>query len=310
MKKRIIKIFACFVIVLCIGLLTSCRIFKNEYTTMPNGVNITVPDELKKHFVYPDNVPSLHFGYDGINVLAASTPDHYTFVENDFYEISDEWGKFVTTFKDDHLITKVTKQTNETVSARLGGEFLPLDEFVDGKPQECSMEYLMICFAEDGSRYSCSFRTFVSGGKRYYGYSYTGNLEIKLNLPLQVVKMKDTGEKKLLLLPLPFDTKYSVSNNTRLEALLKKDTYLKESNYVFDYPEHYSNGKTKEELTLDQRIEEITNWYKKYCVCEEIDYDLYVEYAGARFRVNFDAGKEKEGFSLIWVGDATKVNVE
>ena len=304
MKIKFSKILACFMLAICLLLFSSCNIFKNQYTTMPNGVDITVPEELKKHFLYPESVPSLHFGYNNINVLSASTEDHYIFVENDFYQISDEWGKFITKYKDDHVITKATKQTNETASARLGSKFLPLDEYVDGVKQECSMEYLMVCFDEDGSRYSCSFRTFVSGGKRYYGYSYTGNLEIKLNLPLQVIKVN--GEKKLLLLPLPFDTKYTVSNNTRTEALLKKDTYLKESNYIFDYPEHYSNGKTKDELTEEQRIEEITNWYKKYCNGEEIDYELYIEYAGARFRVNFDAGKEKEAFKLEYLGSASK----
>ena len=304
MKKRIIKLLLCFLMVLCLGGLSSCNIFKNKYVTMPNGVDITVPDELKEHFLYPESVPSLHFGYNNINVLEASTVDHYTFVENDFYQISDEWAKFVTKFKDDHVMTKITKQTNETVSARLGGEFLPLDEYVDGIEQECSMEYLMVCFDEDGSRYSCSFRTFVSGGKRYFGYSYTGNLEIKLNLPLQVIKVDN--EKKFLLLPLPFDTKYTVSNNARLEALLKKDTYLKESNYVFDFPEHYSNGKTKDDLNKAQKIEEISNWYIKYCKGEYIEDELYVEYAGARFKVNFDAGDEKEAFSLKYIGDATK----
>lgn len=319
MKNRTIKIFVCFMMIISLGLLSSCGIFKNKYVTMEHGVDITIPDDWKAHFLYPNDVPSLHFGYDGINVLEASTKDHYTFVENDFYAISDAWGAYLKEFKDDYIITKATKQTNETVSARLGSEFLPLDKEMEDPnnpghfiEQECSMEYLIVCFDEDGTRYSCSFRTFVSSGKRYYGYAYTGNLEIKLNMPVMVIK--ENNEKKLLLLPLPFDTKYTVSNNARLDSILKKDSYMEASNYIFDYPTTYSkddyviegSDETKKELSIEQKQKFIEDWYIKYCNGKYEDGVLYVEYAGARFSVNFDAGKNKEAFSLSYVGAATK----
>lgn len=323
MNKRIVKITCLFLLLVSIISLASCKLDLNEHRTMEHGVDITIPDDWKTHFMYPESVPSLHFGYDGINVLASSTADHYTFVKNDFRKISDAWEAFLIPFKDDYIITKATKQMNETMSARLGSEYLPLDEMMEDPnnpghfiKQESSMEYLMVCFGSDGSRYSCSFRTYVSGNKRYYGYAYTGNLEIKLNMPIMVYKDPTTNEKKLLLLPLPFDTKYTVSNNARLEAILKRDSYLDESNYIFDYPETYhkdhyvigrSDKETKEEkhkYELDEKIVFIEEWYKKYCAWEEIDEMLYVEYAGARFMVNFDAGSGKEAFSLKYVGPA------
>ncbi len=319
MNKKIVKIFMCLIMLISLLLLSSCNILKNKYVTMEHGVDITIPDEWKEHFLYPNDVPSLHFGYDGINVLEASTKDHYTFVQNDFYAISDAWGEYLKEFKDNYIITKATKQTNETITARLGGEFLPLDEMMEdpNKPgtfikQESSMEYLMVCFDEDGTRYSCSFRTFVSGGKRYFGYAYTGNLEIKLNMPIMVVK--ENNEKKLLLLPLPFDTKYTVSNNARLDAVLKKDSYLNETNYIFDYPTTYTkddfviegSSDKKTEWTIEQKQQFIEEWYIKYCHGEYIDDILYVEYAGARYSVNFDAGTSKEAFSLKYVGQAIK----
>lgn len=314
MKSKLFKITLCFITIIAITLLSSCNMFKNKYVTMEKGVDITVPDDWKSHFMYPEQVPTLHFGYDGINVLEASTKDHYTFVSNDFYEISDAWGEFLKEHKDDYIITRATKQTNETVSARFGGEFLPLDETLeDGKTkQECSMEYLMVCFQEDGTRYSCSFRTFVSGGKRYFAYAYTGNLEIKLNMPIMVIKQDN--EKKLLLLPLPFDTKYTVSNNARLDAILRRDSYLEEENYIFDYPttyhsEHYvieGSKESKEEYTLEQRQQMIEEWYIKYCNGKVEDGLLYIEYAGARYSVNFDAGSGKEAFSLKYLGPSIK----
>lgn len=323
MKKRITKITAVFLLIVCTIFLASCKLDLNEHRTMEHGVDITIPADWKAHFMYPESVPSLHFGYDGINVLASSTDDHYTFVKNDFRKISDAWEAFLIPFKDDYIITRATKQMNETVSARLGSEYLPLDEMIKDPnnpnkmiKQESSMEYLMVCFGTDGTRYSCSFRTYVSEGKRYYGYAYTGNLEIKLNMPIMVIKDPQTNEKKFLLLPLPFDTKYTVSNNARLDAVLKRDSYLEESNYLFDYPETYhkdhyvigrSDKETKEEkqkYTLEEKVTFIEAWYKKYCAYEEIDGKLYVEYAGARFMVNFDAGSEREAFSLEYKGPA------
>lgn len=320
MRNKLLKIFVCLLMIISLGLVSSCGIFKNKYVTMEHGVDITIPDDWKAHFLYPDSVPSLHFGYDGINVLEASTKDHYTFVENDFYAISEAWGTYLAQFKDNYIITKATKQTNETVSARLGGEFLPLDEVMEDPnnpghfiKQECSMEYLMVCFGEDGSRYSCAFRTFVSGGKRYYGYAYTGNLEIKLNMPVMVIKEGD--EKKLLLLPLPFDTKYTVSNNARLDSIIKKDSYLDASNYIFDYPTTYTKDDyvvegtedKKQEWTPEQKREFVESWYVQYCNGVYQDGILYIEYAGARFSVNFDAGSEgKDAFSLKYIGPSTK----
>ena len=325
MKKKIIKIISSLVILIAVLMLSSCGAFQNKSVTMPHGVDITVPDDWKAHFLYPESVPSLHFGYDNINVLKSSTQDHYTFVKNDFRLISDAWADYLMTFKDgNYVITKATKQMNEVVSARLGGEYLPLDELIEDPnnpgiyiKQECSMEYLFVGFTDDGTRYSCNFRTFVSEGKRYYGYAYTGNLEIKLNMPVMVIK-DNHGEKKLVLLPLPFDTKYKVSNNQRLDAILKRDSYMDEENYIFEYPttydkDHYilennnsSTNEEKQEYSQEEKVTFVEQWYIKYCNGKYEEGMLYVEYAGARFRVNFDAGKETPAFSLTYVGAAIK----
>jgi hypothetical protein len=129
-----------------------------------------------------------------------------------------------------------------------------------------------------------------------------------------MVVKDESGEKKLVLLPLPFDTKYTISNTTRLDALLKQDSYLKESNYVFEYPttyhdKHYvveGSTQVKHEFDILDRHEFIKQWYEKYCKGEYIDGVFYVEYAGARFIVNLDAGSSKDAFSLKYVGPATK----
>ena len=294
MTKRLIKTSVVILLISLMFSLSSCNIFKNESIEMANGVDITVPDDWKEHFLCPDEVPTLHFGYDKINVLSASTKDHYIFVNNDFYAISDAWEKFLIEHKDRYIITRAIKQENEKYpgSARFGGEMIPLAEFIDEEKkikQECSMEYLMVCFGEDGTRYSCSFRTFVGEKdgtlKRYYAYSYTGNLEIRLNLSVMVIK-DELGEKKLVLMPLPFDTKYNLSNTTRLDALLKQDSFLEQSNYTFQYPttyssEHYiieGSGEVKHEFDILDRQEFIKQWYETYCngVRDEFDLSMYI----------------------------------
>lgn len=345
MRKRILKLIVCFLLLICFSFLSSCRLFKNEYVTMEHGVVLTVPDDWKEYFLYPNEVPSYYFGYDGINVLASSTKDHYTFVENDFYLQSDAFNKFLSTFgfgrissfeneknyylgskpnlldEYNYVITKATKRTEESQAGRTKGEHtLKLDQFMEDPnnlgqfvAQECSIEYLIVCFGPDGTRYSCSFRTFVSEQVRYYAYAWTGNLEIKMHLPLMVIEENDV--RKFLLLPLPYDTKYIVSNNVYLESILKKESYLDESNYVFDYPTAFSRTDfvidgTDEKLpeySPEQKRDYVIEWYKKYCKGEYVEGVFYIEYAGARFIVNLDAGNEKrDAFSLKYVGPATK----
>ena len=82
---------------------------------------------------------------------------------------------------------------------------------------------MSVIWDETGARFSFYYRTFVSGGKRYYTTPYTTNVTITMEVPLYVDR--DNNENKLYLLNLPYDTKYEVSGNLDLDSLLKKDEY-------------------------------------------------------------------------------------
>lgn len=307
MKSRFTKLFCFGMIFVLLGVLASCNIFKNSYKTLENGAIITVPDELKEYFKYPNNIPSMYFGYENINVAKSSTSAHLVFVQNDFYKISDAWGNHINSYDEgEFIITYEYAQTNETVSARLGKELLPLDEYDEnGNLQKTSMEYKAVGFGEDGTRYSYIYRTYVSGGKRYYSYAFTDNLTITMELSLMVIKGDKTNQ--LLLITLPFDTKYEVSGATlSLHALTEKDTYLDAKYYTFAYPEYLK------EYSNEEQVEMIVKWYEKHCQGEYVDDEFYFNYAGARFKIDFDQSKETSSketvraFRLIYQGDSTK----
>ena len=174
------------------------------------------------------------------------------------------------------------------------------DEF--GNEQKYSKEYQLVITNIDGTRYSYQFRTFVSEGKRYYIYRYSSNIGISMEQPLMVVK-DTSGKNKLLLLALPYDTKYEVGpNSISLESLLEKDTYLDEKYSKFAYPESIKN----EAETVRRDL--IKNWYITYCNGTETETGFEFSYYGAKFKLEFgitDAGNErnKDGFKIIYLGN-------
>lgn len=283
----------------------SCK-FKNEYITCENGVDVSLAEELIEHMIYKDQLPKLHFDMNNVNISTSSTKSSVVFVSNDFYQISDAWAKHLERYKNEQkIIISAAEQTNDKEEAKFGGEYLKLDDVDEnGIPQKYSIEYRIACWDNTGTRYSYQYRTFVSNGKRYYVYCYTNSLTITLEQSLMVVNVG--GKNKLLLVPLPYDTKYEVSGSSlTVESLIEKDTYLSSRYRKYLYPESLS------ELTLEEKKLEVKKWYTEYCNGEDINNEFIIKYAGAKFKVNFDAmrqdnntGKDTNAFELIYLGAA------
>ena len=164
----------------------------------------------------------------------------------------------------------------------------------------------MVAWTKDGTRYSYQYRTFVSHQKRYYIYSYTENLTLTMEQSVMVLGPKTTEQlqNKLVLIPLPFDTKYQVSiNNLTMEAIINKNTYLDESYYCFLYPQSLVKK------TDVEKIFAVKTWYQNYCQGETVNDEFIITYAGAKFKVDFDQkkvnpanNKEEIAFQLIYLG--------
>lgn len=311
MKRRLMILFSAVLILLCTSCASSCSCLVNEYETHEGGIYITMPESLKVHMIYPDDIPSLFFEMDSVNVTKNSSPSTRIFVQNDPFAISEAWAKHLERYDDDEyiILNSVHQEYDKDGKVKFGKGTLTLDEFDEnGNVQKHSVEQRIVAWDKDGTRYSYQYRTFVSEGKRYYSYCYAENLTIVMEQPLMVIQ-QETGNNKLLLVPLPFDTKYEVGINLTAEALITKNTYCYEVNpqyYQYKFPETLTG------LTYEQKVEQVRNWYMEYCKGRDEYYtdekaDFIIEYAGARFKVDFIENKnetEKSYFSLEYLGSS------
>lgn len=302
--KKIFKIkHICLLLILTFlfSLLTSCKI-RNKYITYPDGYDIKVAEELEPHLLSPTTEPVLHFDMKNVNVSTTSTNYQLILVSNDFELVSDAFGKHLSTYAKNYIILEDSPQTNEDKEAKFGSTTKKLDDVDEfGNKQEYSREIRMVAWNDDGTRYSYQFRTFVSNKKRYYAFCYSTQLTIALEQSMMVVKID--GKNKLVMTPLPYDTKYEVSgSNLKIDALIDKDTYLDEKFNTYLYPNSLSN------LTKEEKIIQIKEWYQNYCNGHELDDQFIIEYLGVRFIVDFNATKEDgmtgekiEAFSLRYL---------
>ncbi len=279
MKKFLLMV----VILLSSLILTSC----NDVVAYENGIIVTIPDEVVENLVYKGEIPTFEFKYDGVvNVADFSTKCKYLFGKNDFYKFSDEFEKNILPYTESGINTKVIDQTNDDGYAKFGKDSLKIDE-----PAKYSKEIMRVIWDTTGTRFSLYYRTFVSDGKRYYTTPYTTNVTITMEIPLYVDRVEK--ENHLYLLNLPYDTKYEVSGNLQLDALLTKDEYANEFYYQFAYPAFLND------LEEDGKISAIKDWYRKYCSGEEIDNHFYYTYLGNKFEVLFSIeAKDTKGFQI------------
>ncbi len=278
--KKIVSILSIFTLTL---VMSSCSLLKNKYVTMTNGVDITIPNEYKEHMLLPNHIPSIHFDLENVRISTDSTNSLVRFVQNDPYVLSDAMANHLSRYSNDQIIETRRVEREEKKGAKLGSDYLPIDEGTQ------SLEKIIIATQDDGTRVSYSFRTFQSNGKIYYAYSYTENMSIALEMPLMVVK--EENMKKLVLLPIPYNTKYIVGGyNIELDSLLKKDQYLdttKENYYIFNYPTYLKAINTDSSYLIN----EVKNWYIKHCNGHFEENQFIIEYLGVKFWIDFDQEK-------------------
>lgn len=281
MKKQILLLFL-FMISLT---LTSCKCrLTNDYKVMPEGVDITVKEEFLNHMLRKDTVPVIHFDYNNVRISENLSDNSIVyFVQNDQLALSDAFGKHLSQYTPNQLIEARVVERDEKGKAILGKDRYPIDEGTK------SLEKIVIATRSDGTRVSYSYRTFTSGGKVYYAYTYIENMSIALEMPFMTVI--DSNVRKLVLLPLPYDTKYIVGGrNLDVEKIITKDEYLnttEENFYIFNYSPYLQSITTDK----DELINLVKDWYIKYCNGHVEDDQFVIEYLGVKFSINFDMQK-------------------
>lgn len=297
-----IRVFCIVLAILIVMLSSSCTSCINKYEEMPNGVTLNVSDEISEYLVQKD-LPSLHFNYKGVRVMMEAHGSACFFVSNNQEELSDKFGEHLSKYSKDQIyVVSSVSQSYDAGEANFDGGKKKLDEFDEfGNKQEFSNEYQLVIAEKDGTRFSYQFRTFYSGGKRYYIYRYSSNMGISMEQPLMVVP-GENGKNKLVLITLPFETKYEVGpTNIKLEALIEKDTYTDEKYRKFAYPNSIKD------LSENERQAKVKQWYTTFCNGFEDEEGVFsFTYYGETFKVEFgvtDAGNErnKAGFKLIYV---------
>ena len=297
-----IKVLSILLVVIVLLFSSSCTSCFNKYEEMPNGVTLNVSNKVKDYIVQ-ESLPTLHFDYNGVRVMMESSGSACFFVSNDQYELSDKFESHLKQYSKEQIsVVSCIDQEYDEGKAMFDGKKLPLDQYDEfGNEQKYSKEYQLVITNLDGTRYSYQFRTFVSDAKRYYIFRYSSNMGISMEQPLMVIKGED-GKNKLVLLALPFETKYEVGpTNIKLEALIEKDTYTDEKYRKFAYPNSIKD------LSENERQAKVKQWYTTFCNGFEDEEGVFsFTYYGETFKVEFgvtDAGNErnKAGFKLVYV---------
>ena len=263
------KILLSFIICLSIFLLAGC----DETISKENEIILTLSDEIKDAITYTGEIPYRKFEFEGsLNVYETSSEISVVFTNNDNFKLSDEFGKHLTTFGSNYIVTSETVQTaDENGQALFGNMKIKMD---DGTQ---AIEYTIVTWNNDGTRFSYLFRTFVSGGKRYYAYCYHTGITMSMEVPLLVQKVN--GEQKIFLLSLPYDAKYKLGANTRVKSLQTKEEYTEESYHSFSYPSSFS--------ATENRQNKVKEWYINYCNGRYEGEQFVFTYLGNDFVVNF-----------------------
>ena len=270
--KKLLSIISMLVLAFT---LVSC---KDKTIKMENGVLMTLNEELKENITMKTNAPQLMFSYEGsYNVYETSSALGYIFTKNDNFKLSKDFENHLRQFKDSYYVVSEIEQEYDKPNAIFGDKKIPLDSNTK------SMEYTIVVWDKDGTRYSYMFRTFMSGGVRYYAYTYNTGITMSIEVPL-IVQNVD-GKQQIFMVALPFNTSYKLGANTKINKLLNREEYLEESYHTFDYPTAIQNETDKPKA--------IQEWYVKHCNGRFENDQFVFDYLGIKYKVNFTASNFK-----------------
>lgn len=263
------KILSIISVLLLAFMLTSC---KDKTIKMENGVVMTLNDELKESITMKTNAPYLNFNYEGTyNVYETSSLLGYIFTKNDNLKLSKDFENHLKQFKDSYYVVSEILQEYDSPNAVFGEQRIPIDE------NTRSVEYTIVTWDTDGTRYSYMFRSFISGGVRYYAYTYNTGITMSIEVPLIVQKVDN--KQQIFMVALPYNTVYKLGANTKVDKLLSKEEYLEETYHTFEYPSAISSSVDK--------AKSIQEWYTKHCNGRFEGEQFVFEYLGIKYNVSF-----------------------
>lgn len=262
------KIYTIVLFILTIITLSSC----GKTYAYKNEIKMTLTSEWIETITHKGAVPYRLFNFDGtLNVYETSTSMGYVFTKNDNYFLSSALEKHLKeVVKDNYIIVEAKEQGYDKDYAVFGKEKKPIDEGTK------SMEYSIVTWDNDGTRYSYLYRKFTSGGVDYYIYCYHTGITMSIDIPLLVQKVDE--KQQIFMISLPYDTRYTLNVNTKIKSLKNKAEYLEDKYHHFNYPDY---------LTEENRVSGVKNWYINYCHGEEVNGLFTFIYLGIKYKVEF-----------------------
>lgn len=278
-----------------------CGCFENEYETVENEIELTIPDEYLPYLPY-EEVPSYKFEFEGkLNISPkVKNSNEVYFVTNDDFFLSEIISSFLKDNEAKGTIKYVTVSEEEKSETRMNT--MTVDDEGKAKLKSHKMNVidrkifnkLAYVSLDNGLSLSLNFRTFVSDysgeEKTYYAWQYNGNSHIRLYLHYPfIVNKNEEGKIELILIPLPTGISYAVGTNLALKNVLESDSWLNEQYRKFRYY-GYNDEIGDSSINLEESIKEVKSYYISNFEGKDANGVFSFTYLGKSFEINFDSG--------------------
>ncbi|HPV55257.1 MAG TPA: membrane lipoprotein lipid attachment site-containing protein [Bacilli bacterium] len=288
MKKMIFFILASLLLTGC-----KCSFLEQEVIAHEGRLELKMPEEYYDYLDYNESdIPNFVWNFEGsINTAKTNLKSNEVmFHSNDDIKLSKLIKDLLDSYRENNRLTVLTVKEEKEHETFLNSQVNGKWEKVFFRPENQVM-YNEVAYIslENGLKLSLDYRRFGAKDENdviqtYYAWQYTQGIRMILHYPFQVIKKGE--DKKLVLLSLYDQTKYTIGTHNSLKAILKDDKYLNDEGFrKFFYPEYdEKKGMTEEELAMNIQI--VKDYYVNGFNGQDGS-NFTFEYLGKKFEIKF-----------------------
>lgn len=288
MKKMILLLLIPLLVTGC-----KCSFLEQEVITHEGKLELTIPEEYYEYLDYNrEDIPSFVWHFEGTLNTAKTNlkANEVMFHSNDDIKLSKLIKELLDSYRENNRLTVLTVKEEKEHETFLNSQVNGKWEKVFFRPENQVM-YNEVAYIslENGLKLSLDYRRFEAKDENdviqtYYAWQYTQGIRMILHYPFQVIKKGEV--KKLVLLSLYDQTRYTIGTHNSLKAILKDDKYLNDEGFrKFFYPEYdEKKGMTEEELAMNIQI--VKDYYVNGLNGQDGS-NFTFEYLGKKFEIEF-----------------------
>ena len=276
------KIITILLVLVVIGVCSSCSIFKTEVVAYENEIKLSYDSDLDGHLAYNGiEIPSYTIKFDGkLNITKQRTGEYECiFSNNDDFAVSKVVSSILTEYEEKGRVSyyrQSIEETNETWMNRRDEE---VDEkaYIKVKDGKITNELAYITL-ENGLQLTINYARFIDSDTNitYYRWQKTQSIRIFLHYPLMVIDKDD--ERKFVIIAVPNQVRLKFDTTTKqIKDLLSKDKFTTSEWYTYDYQNSYSED-----------YENYLNYYKDNFNGRFVGDEFFYDYLGYTFKVEFN----------------------